>query len=421
MSSLSTPLAVDATWERPAIVTGNGETHLVVRVSAARSAFASRVPVDLALMIDRSGSMAGDKLDLATAGVRTALGLLRPEDRAGLVAYDHEVDALAPLAHLDRFARRTLDGRLDRLEARGSTDLFGGWTAGCEALASGRDRAAGPRLKRTLLLTDGLANVGTTDPVEITHHAAQLRVRRISTSTLGVGTDFDEDLLTRMAEAGGGNFAWVEHPRELPAFFARELGELLTVAALDAKLRLTLPSGLRATLLNPYPVDRVGKALTVQLGDLPAGLTVHLVFSVTGRFAGPVPIAPPALELDWAEVEGDRRSTVPVGVDAIRVVTPVEFERAPRDDGASEQVARTRAERAKREAITHYRAGRHGDARRLLVSAMAVTLAAPMAASDTTLRELDELMAVDPSGPAFESVRRRTLNEAHRRSRGREA
>lgn len=421
MSSFASPLAVDATWERPAIATGKGETHLVVRISAARSAGASRVPVDLALVVDRSGSMSDDKLELAKAGVRTALDLLRPEDRASLVAYDHEVDLLAPLAHLDPVARRTLDSRLTRLEARGSTDLFGGWMAGCESLTSRRDLLPGPRIARTLLLTDGLANVGTTEPHEITHHATQLRVRGVSTSTLGVGVDFDEELLSGMAEAGGGNFAWVEHPRELPAFFARELGELLTVSALDARLRLTLPKGLRTSLLNPYPVDRDKKRLTVALGDLPAGLTINLVFSVTGRFAGPSPVAPVAIELDWAEVEGDRRQSTPVIVPPIQVVPPVEFDRTRRDAGASEQVARIRAEQAKREAITHYRAGRHADAHGVLNEARVYAMSTPMTASDTTVSELDELIATDPSAPAFASVRRRTLNDAHRRSRGREA
>ena len=421
MSSFNDALAVDAAWERPVIATGKGETYLVVHVVAPRPANPTRVPIDLALVLDRSGSMAGDELALAKAGVRTALDLLRPEDRANLVAYDHEVELLAPLAHLDPYARRSLETQLARLEARGSTDLFGGWMAGCESLTSGRDRLAGPRVARTLLLTDGQANVGTVDPTEIAHHAAQLRVRGITTSTLGVGVGFEEMLLTGMAEAGGGNFAYAEHAGVLPAFFARELGELLTVAALDARLRLTLPKGLRATLLNPYPVDRVGKTLTVQLGHLPAGLTLDLVFSVTGRFAGLVPIAPLALELDWAEAEGDRRRTVPVGVRPIQVVTPVEFERSRRDAGASEQVAKIRAERAKREAIVHYRAGRHADAHGVLNDARAYAMAAPLSDADTTVDEIDHLMATDPSAPDFESVRRQTLNDAHRRSRGREA
>lgn len=417
----ATPLAADATWERPAIATGRGVTYLVVRVSAGRPATPTRVPVDLALVLDRSGSMAGEELALAKAGVRTALDLLRPEDRAGLVAYDHEVDLLAPMAHLDAHARRSLDTQLARLEARGSTDLFGGWMAGCESLTDGRDRVAGRRVQRTLLLTDGLANVGTTDPGEIAHHAAQLRVRGVSTSTLGVGTTFDEALLSGMAEAGGGNFAWVEHPRDLPAFFARELGELLTLAALDVRVTLTLPKGMRATLLNPFPVDRVTKALTIQLGDLPAGLTVDLVFAVTGRFAGPSVVGPVELALDWAEVEGDRRRAVPVAVPPITVVPPDEFDRARRDDRASEQVAKARAELAKREAITHYRAGRHDTAHGVLNEARTYAMAAPMAASDRTVGELDELIAADPSAPAFETVRRQILNEAHRRARGREA
>ena len=80
-----------------------------------------------------------------------------------------------------------------------------------------------------------------------------------------------------------------------------------------------------------------------------------------------------------------------------------------------------RAEQAKREAISHYRAGRYDEAHGVLKEARAYAMSAPLAATDSTIHELDDLMAADPSAPAFESVRRRTLDEAHRRSRGREA
>ena len=224
-----------------------------------------------------------------------------------------------------------------------------------------------------------------------------------------------------MAEHGGGNFAFAPHAGVLPGFFARELGELLTMTALDSTLRLTLPKGLRATLLNPYPVDRVGKELTVHLGNMPAGLTLNLVFSMTGRFTGPSAVAPIALELDWVEIDSDRRRTLPAIVSPIQVVSPIAFERTRRDDDASEQVAHIRADRAKRDAIAHYRAGRHVDARGILNEARAYAMSAPMPASDETVSELDSLIATDPNAPAFETVRRQTLNDAHRRSRGREA
>ena len=108
-------------------------------------------------------------------------------------------------------------------------------------------------------------------------------------------------------------------------------------------------------------------------------------------------------------------------VDPIRVVTPSEFKRSRRDGGASEQVARIRSEQAKREAITHYRAGRHDAAHDALNVVRDYAMSAPMPAADTTVGELDALLAADPTAPSFETVRRRTLNDAHRRARGRDA
>ena len=185
----------------------------------------------------------------------------------------------------------------------GSTYLSGGWIAGCHQLAEATPAdAAATRIRRVILLTDGLANVGILDPGVLAQHAGELRRRGIATTTVGVGQDFDEGLLSAMAEAGGGNFQYVSGPEGLRAFFAHELQELFSVAATGLAITLVLPTGVDAELVSAFPVELRGNALEVAIGDLPAGDEIDLVFTVraghgnTGTFcqsmlppAGPIP------------------------------------------------------------------------------------------------------------------------------------
>ena len=201
-------------WEKPLVPVAGGAATLLVRIAAGRESAAGggrRAPVDVAFVLDRSGSMAGEKLALVKEAVNVAAGHLRDADRAALVVYDNAVDTLHALQPATPRAKVALRLALHGVDAGGSTNLGDGWLTGCRELteaAGGTGAASEPqptRIRRALLLTDGLANVGITDPVELTTHAHELRKRGIGTTTLGVGLDFDEGMLGGLAEAGGGN------------------------------------------------------------------------------------------------------------------------------------------------------------------------------------------------------------------------
>ena len=215
--------------------------------------------------------------------------------------------------------------------------------------------------RRTILLTDGLANVGIVDPRQIAMAAGQERLGGLTTSTLGLGTGIDQALLSAMAEAGGGNFAFVEHPDGFPAFFARELGEALSIVATSATLTLTLPKGVRASLLNPFPIEREGKRMTISLGDLPAGMSLDLVFSVTTRAKSEGVLPPLTLAAEWLPTGDGSAPGVPVTVsptvDLLMAVSPAAFATMPRDEEAAEAVGRVVFEDARRTALRQYRTG----------------------------------------------------------------
>jgi Ca-activated chloride channel family protein len=251
------------------------QRHLRVEVVAPRRP--PRAALSLGIVLDTSGSMAGAKLNLAREGAIRALRSLGADDRLSLVSYSDEVDVLFDSAAAEEPAKRTAEQHLRQLSSGGSTDLCGGWLRGCEQVGLGIDDG---RLGRCLLLTDGLANRGITDRSTIVRHASELRRRGVTTSTLGVGRDFDELLLREMAESGGGNFYFAENASQLSDFIVGETGEALKVAAREATLVVDLPSGASLFCPNGFRIRSEESRSVVELGDLVADQVLSLVLTV---------------------------------------------------------------------------------------------------------------------------------------------
>lgn len=244
---------------------------------------AARQPVNVALVIDRSGSMGGRKIDLAREAVVRALQMLRPEDRFALVCYDHEVEVIVPSTAATPEAVRNALDRVKALQARGSTDLCGGWLRGCEQIAQ---HLRPDQIGRCLLMTDGLANHGITDRGEIARHAAELRKRAVQTSTFGIGADYDERLLGDMAEAGAGHAYHIETPVQIADYLTSEIGETLETVARDVAIVVRPPDGASVDTPNRFPVIHGADGVRIQLGDLVSRQEVSLVVRLkfpTGR------------------------------------------------------------------------------------------------------------------------------------------
>jgi Mg-chelatase subunit ChlD len=237
-----------------------------------------RQAVNVALVLDRSGSMGGEKIKLARQAVERALQMLHPDDRFALVVYDTVVDVLMESTPCTQDARREALRRLAEIDARGGTDLSSGWLSGCEQVARFLDSGA---LGRCLLVTDGLANHGIKDHDTLVQHAHELRQRGIVTSTFGVGADFDERLLQRMADAGAGHFYFIERAVQITDLLTSELGEALEVVSRAVTVAAEAPAGVRVELLNPWPTQATRDGVVVTLGDLASAQEISLVFKVT--------------------------------------------------------------------------------------------------------------------------------------------
>ena len=231
-----------------------------------------RTPLNLAVVLDKSGSMTGAKLDKAKQAAMLLVNRLEPNDYFSMVIFSDRAQVLVPAQKVEDKA--ALKEKIESIEADGSTALYAGVKMGADQL---QEYFSSRRINRVILLSDGMANVGPSSPRQLRRLGSDLAERGISVTTIGVGDDYNEDLMAGLAEASDANYYYVADTEKLPAIFAKELGELLTVAAREIKIEITCPDGVT-------PLGFIGRAekfenqkASVNLSQLTLGQNRYLL------------------------------------------------------------------------------------------------------------------------------------------------
>jgi Ca-activated chloride channel homolog len=249
----------------PAVSTAGGRVFLRLSIAARDHRRPERRPTNLCVVLDRSGSMSEEsKMNYAKAALVALIDQLTKDDIFSLVIYDDVVEVIRPAQRVgwDKEAIRNL---VEDINPRGWTNLGGGMQEGFRQVEKNTSKEY---VNRVILLSDGLANQGITDPHRLQSIARKQRDRSISLSTIGVGLDYNENLMVGLSENGGGNYYFLESSRNLASVLRKEFDRLSNVMAQNVTIELDLGRGV--TLLDAIGYDHHERDRGVQIpvGDL---------------------------------------------------------------------------------------------------------------------------------------------------------
>jgi Ca-activated chloride channel family protein len=222
-----------------------------------------RTPVNVAIVIDKSGSMSGKKIEKAKEAAILALHRLKSDDIVSVVLYDSDVQVLVPATKMTR--RETIIRQIRRVSAGGSTALYAGVQNGAEEVRKFLSRN---RVNRIVLLSDGLANVGPDTPAALGQLGANLVDEGISVTTIGLGLGYNEDLMTQLAYKSDGGHYFAETADELAGVFDHEFGRALSVVAQDVTIEIICGEDMRPVRLLGREGVIKGRSVNLEIQNI---------------------------------------------------------------------------------------------------------------------------------------------------------
>jgi Ca-activated chloride channel family protein len=336
---------------------------------STRPNWKGRPDLNLSLVLDRSGSMHGEKMIRAREAAMFCVDQMLPTDRLSVVTFDDRIEVLFPSEPVTN--KQSMKDLISRVMARDSTNLHEAWRRGGLTVS---EHMLDQGINRVVLITDGLANVGITNTDEIVSQVMGLFQRGVSTSTIGIGADFNEDLLMPMAQSGGGNAWHVVEPNDMQHIFQIELEGLIAQFANTVSLSLIPADGVRIVdVLNDFELTETGR---YRLPNLQSGSPLDVVVQLTvGAEKAGTQMRLIDLRLGFTPQEA-KNAEVLKQAHTVEFASRTEVERSPVNYEVVKTVQFLMNARARNEAMKRMDQGDYDAARGIIGSSLAATRAA---------------------------------------------
>ena len=275
-AALAKSVRLDVQMSTPTVLTGvRQKAYVRIALTGLTPRVNRRAPVNVAIVLDRSGSMSGTKIEEAKRAALMAIGQLRDDDIVSIVTYQSTVDVLVPATKL--YDREAIRDAVHSIRAGGKTALFAGVSKGARELKKFLNRN---RVNTLLLLSDGLANVGPSSPGELAQLGTSLARQGVTVTTIGLGLQYNEDLMTRLAMASDGNHFFVENETDLEAAFATEFGDATSTVAQGVTIDIVCPNGVRPIRVVGREAHITGQRVHASMNQIYRDQTRYLVLEV---------------------------------------------------------------------------------------------------------------------------------------------
>jgi Ca-activated chloride channel family protein len=275
----ASPVALGAALGNKFVKAGASSAMVArIELSAKKRSATARPPVNLALLVDTSGSMEGRAIADARAASLALIGSLSAQDRIAVVVFNSKAEVLLPSTKLDDADTKDLRAKISAMKATGTTDMASGLRMAVDEVSRNLDREG---VNRVVLVGDGVPN----DDRQILNIASDASARGISITALGLGNDYDETLMGRIAQQSGGRFFYVEDSTKVASFFAEEVTRLHKVVARNAVLELRPGPGITIAGVVGRPTAALDRGVSIHLGDMSLGDTQEIVVELAATAA----------------------------------------------------------------------------------------------------------------------------------------
>lgn len=276
-ASSAAPVTLDVSLGKPVMLADRPQTaYMKVGLTGGKMGKQGRTPVNLAIVLDRSGSMSGAKIQKAREAALMVVNRLSSNDIISIITYDSGVDVLVPATKLTD--KEPLRRKIRSIRPRGSTALFAGVSKGIQEVRKFLDKN---RVNRVVLLSDGQANIGPSSPNALGRLGAACRKEGIAITTIGLGLGYNEDLMTQLAQRSDGNHGFAESAAELTKMFDYELGDVLSVVAQEVSIKLRFEEGVRPLRVLNRDGEIHGKEAFLSLNQLYANQEKYFLLEVS--------------------------------------------------------------------------------------------------------------------------------------------